>query len=504
SIMTKLSKLNTNKSPGPDKIPNIVLRSSRNIIAPYLCHLYKISIRTNKIPDEWKHASVVPIYKSGDRRKRENYRPVSLTSTVCKVLEQLVLDMLWQYISERCPLSDSQFGFRARRSCSSQLMCYVDELSFALDKGLCADVAYLDLSKAFDKVSHGRLIQKLLDRNIPLTLVKWIQNFLMGRTQAVVLNNSCSTLRNVTSGVPQGSILGPILFLLYSDDVDRIIHSPIRMYKFADDMKLCHIFDPKSATEDSRNHLQKCLNNLSQWCNENCLPLNLNKCSIVHFGSTNPRYSYHVDQRVLTVHSTERDLGVIFDERLNFQSQIDNIVNRARRLAGLMLYSFQSRSEMVILPLYKTMVRPLLEYASVVWNPYLSKQIKKVESVQRYVTKRISGYSLLSYEERMSSLRLPRLSSRREYFDLVEMYKVMNGLTFVDGKRVPSYLRRGTRGHSMRIRPEKFKCNVRKSALFVRAVNQWNTLPSAVVEANSLSLFKCNLRKSLLSQMPIL
>lgn len=503
TVIAKLAMLKLNKSPGPDKIPNVVLKFARNAIAPYLCHLFKISIQSKKLPDEWKYASVVPIHKSGDMLKRENYRPVSLTSTVCKVLEQLVLDRLWHYVAERCPISDNQFGFRSHRSCSSQLISYVDELSYSIDKRLCADVAYLDLSKAFDKVSHSKLIQKLLDRNIPITLVKWIKHFLKGRTQKVVIENHYSNPRKVTSGVPQGSILGPILFLLYSDDVDKTIEGSVKMYKFADDMKICHTFSPKCATKDAHNLLQKCLTNLSIWCNDNCLPLNLTKCSIVHFGLTNPRFTYQIDQHVLASHSTERDLGVIFDERLNFQPHIDNIVNKARRLTGLMLHSFQSRSENVILPLYKTLIRPILEYASVAWNPYLIKQVKQIESVQRYITKRIIGYSLMSYDDRLSALKLPCLSNRREYFDLVEMYKVINGLTFVTSRRNFSFLKRGTRGHSSRIRQEKFKQNVRKSALFIRAVNRWNSLPSTVVEAKNVISFKTSLRKLLFSKQPI-
>jgi hypothetical protein len=167
----------------------------------------------------------------------------------------------------------------------------------------------------------------------------------------VVINQCSSATRSVTSGVPQGSILGPILFLLYTDDVDKQIQEPIKLFKFADDMKLCHIFNKQSISETAHDPLQESLISLHNWCTENCLPLNLSKCSVVHFGSTNPRLNYFIEQQQLVSHSTERDLGVIFDERVTFQPHIDNVVKRARRLAGMMFHSFQSRSAYVILPL---------------------------------------------------------------------------------------------------------------------------------------------------------
>ena len=178
---------------------------------------------------------------------------------------------------------------------------------------------------------------------------------------------------------------------------------------------------------------------------------------------------------------------------MHFQSHVDNVVNRARRLAGLMFHSFQSRSKFVILPIFLTLIRPTLEYASVIWNPYKIKQIKKLEAVQRYVTKRLYGYSQLSYDERLNSLKLPKLSARRQYFDLVEVYKIIHGISFV-GKISYTFLNRRTRGHQWRIKPMKFTRNVRKTALLIRAANSWNLLPASVAEATSLSQFKTRLR----------
>ena len=333
-----------------------------------------------------------------------------------------------------------------------------------------------------------------MQRNLPMVLIRWIICFLTDRSMSVRIQTQNSTPRLVTSGIPQGSILGPLLFLLYTDDVDQILEPSVSMYKFADDMKIYHLYDPKTATSEYKP-LQNCLNKLDSWCTQNHLPLNYNKCCVVHFGRDNKRASYQIGQCVLASRPSERDLGVVIDERLSFQCQVDSVVNRARRLVALMLHAVRSRSVTVIMPLYKSLIRPLLEYACAVWNPHLLKQIKQLESVQRYVTKRITCLSTLPYVERLAALQLPSLSSRRDYFDILEMYKILRGATISDVKFTLSD--RHSRGHALKLRPDKFKSNVRKSALFVRAVNKWNALPPKVVDAVTVSGFKLRLKQHL-------
>jgi ribonucleases P/MRP protein subunit RPP40 len=307
----------------------------------------------------------------------------------------------------------------------------------------------------------------------------------------VRVQSTFSGEREVTSGVPQGSILGPLLFNLYTDDIDTIHSKDLSLYKFADDMKLYNIYDP-TMTSSTQTPLQSGLNNVHTWCVENELPLNLNKCSVVYFGVNNPRVFYNIAGHRLVSKSCERDLGVLFDEHLNFSPHIDQVVRRARRMVGLLLHTFQSRSSAVILSVYKSMIRPLLEYGSVAWNPYLIKHINQLESVQRMVTKRIAGYSSLRYEDRLTSLHLSTLSCRRQYLDLVEIYKVIHGYSFSTIQYL--FLNSNTRGHSFRLREDMFRLNMRKFALFTRAVRLWNSLPSNIVAAKSFGSFKYKLR----------
>ena len=219
------------------------------------------------------------------------------------------------------------------------------------------------------------------------------------------------------------------------------------------------------------------------------------KCCIVQYGRTNPIRRYSINAYELANRTCERDLGVVFDNRLSFQSHIDYITTKARRLVGLMLHSFSSRSASVILPVYKTMIRPILEYASSVWSPYLLKQIKQLKSIQRYVTKRVHGCFSFTYSQRLSALQLSSLLDRRAYFDLLEVYKIING--FSEASVQVNFANSNTRGHSFRLYQCKFKLDIRKFALFVRVSNSWNKLPAEIAETKQLTLFKLRLRRHL-------
>jgi hypothetical protein len=376
-VVAKLKHLNVEKSAGPDGLPNIVLKKTRKVIPPYLVHLFSLSMNSGIVPADWRHAIVIPVYKGGVEQQKENYRPISLTCTTCKVLESIVVDLLWGYVNQRCPLSDAQYGFRANRCCTSQLLGYVDDLTAALDAGLCVDVVYLDFSKAFDKVCHGTLLSKLMARNIPITITRWLCSFLSQRSQSVRINGIVSSEACVTSGVPQGSIVDPLLLLLYSDDINVTVDPGTSVLQFADDIKLYHIFHPRSPDDHSAS-LQSTLGNIHQWSVVNQLPLNSKKCCVLHFGRSNPRNVCRINREPLVARASERDLGIILDEHLTFGEHITGMACKARRLVGYVFHSFRSRNPSVIIPIFNSLIRPILEYASPVWNPYLSEPLNRL------------------------------------------------------------------------------------------------------------------------------
>ena len=333
---------------------------------------------------------------------------------------------------------------------------------------------------------------------MPTVILNWIRSFLSQRTQSVRVGNALSTPKMVTSGVPQGSILGPLLFLLFIDDIDTVIDPNTPISKFADDLKLYYIFSPENSTAtNTLNPLQKSLQSIIEWSERNKLPLNVNKCSTLHFGKKNLKTKYMLSACPLATKTHERDLGIIVDDRLSFDQQVSLAVGKAKRLVGMMLHSFSSRSNKVILPLFRSLIRPTLEYASTVWNSSSVKHTKQLESVQRYATKRIAGLSVLSYADRLEKLNMCTLSARRLYLDLVEMYKVIHCNTYTQCREQVTFVQTSTRGHKYRICKPKSKLKMRTQTFLIRTTNSWNALPADIVNCNSLATFKARLRTHL-------
>jgi hypothetical protein len=254
-----INRLNEKKASGPDQIPISILKKHSTILAPLLTLLFQQSYETGTIPTDWKNANVVPIFKKGDRTKPENYRPVSLTAVISKMMEHIVVSQIMDHLDSQNILHENQHGFRAKRSCESQLIMTADDIAKHLDNKHQVDMAILDFSKAFDKVSHSRLSEKLRYYGIQGNTRQWIDSFLSNRYQQVVVDNSSSNKTPVTSGVPQGSVLGPTLFLIYINDIASSLSSTIRL--FADD---CVLYRPITSIAD-HFHLQKDLDQLVHW-----------------------------------------------------------------------------------------------------------------------------------------------------------------------------------------------------------------------------------------------
>ncbi len=447
------------------------------------------------VPGEWKTANVTPVHKSGRKDDANNYRPISLTSCTCKLMERFVYDWLTDFLNNYAPLHPSQHGFLRSQSCTSQLLEYTNDLTLALNSGSCVDVVYLDFSKAFDKVNHALLISKLAERGVPQQLLTWIQSFL---TQRVVLDAHFSEWTSVDSGVPQGSVLGPLLFNLYVDDLDSALLPPVKVKKFADDTKIYITYTPNTAVASTQT-LQTCLDGLSQWCTKWQMKLNSTKCNVLHFGHHNQCTPYTINGNQLIPTDNIRDLGVTISNTGSVSEHCGKVAAHARKLTGLMLRTFQSRKPSVILPLYKTVIRPTLEYATPVWNPCLAKDIAEIESVQRKITKRISGMSNLSYDERLQRLNLTTLEIRRKYFDLIECYKIVHCLVRSDCHEALTLSTCNTRGFQTKLNCTlpTARINVRKHFFIERVLSLWNALPSEVVTQSTLTEFKVALRNHL-------
>ena len=297
------------------------------------------------------------------------------------------------------------------------------------------------------------------------------------------------------SGIPQGSILGPELFLIFINDLPESIKSPDGAVKlFADDTKLYSVVN--NTTEHAA--LQEDLERLNKWAETWQLPFNKDKCKVVHYGRKNPGYDYRLsrDSPYIVTSSTEKDLGVTFDDQLKFTPHVDQITATANRKMGIIKHTFSSLDPCSFVQLYKSIVRPSLEYCSQVWHPLLKKDYQKVEKVQRRATKSIPSLKHLSYSERLTQLKLPSLTYRRHRADVIQTFKIVKGLEDVESStffRFSSNNR--TRGHKYKVTKNRVKTQRRLHSFSQRSITEWNNLPEDVINSSSLNSFKANLEK---------
>ena len=489
-MLNVLNNLNISKSPGPDQIhPRILKELSKELSKPLLM-LFNKTIQDGVLPKSWKDAEVKPIFKKGRKDLPGNYRPVSLTSILCKIFETFVRDALYDHLIDNSLLSDVQYGFCKKRSTVSQLLVTINEWLSYIDKKIPVDAAYLDFRKAFDSVPHQRLLSKLHGYGIRGKTYDWISSFLSERHQYVNINNNLSNRVPVTSGVPQGSVLGPVLFIYYINDLPDAVKCLLKL--FADDSKA---YMP-ILTASQHQILQESINNLVHWSDKWLIKFNSDKCKILHLGSNNPKHNYYIKNNnihtILKETILERDLGVNIDPNLTFDKHITNIIKSARKMSGLLLRTITYKSPIILIPLYKSMVRTPMEHAGVVWAPYKRKHIDNIEKIQRHFTKYMFGMNKLTYHERLTKLKLPSLEFRRFRGDLIEAYKIIHHLydplttktlLTLDSQSI-------TRSNGLKIK--KNRVNHKQYQMFFtnRIQTHWNKLPRHIVNAKSLNQFK--------------
>jgi hypothetical protein len=320
--------------------------------------------------------------------------------------------------------SVDQHGFLPNKSCITQLLIIIEHWTKIIDEGYCIDNIYLDFSKAFDSVPHERLLLKLRILGLSELTIKWFTSFLGNRTQRVCIEGEYSNWVKVTSGVRQGRVLGPILFLIYINDLPDAVNSFVK--NFADDTKL---YNTANSDEDCEK-LQNSINDTSVWANLWQLPFNADKCKVIHFGRNNPETNYTIPNssgtvQNLTTIDEEKDLGVFFDKKLTFNNHINHCVKKANQMLGLIKRNFTALDPYSFTQLYKALVRSHLEYGNVIWRPHYRKDILKLEKIQKRATKCIKSISHLTYEERLKFLKLPTLEYRRARGDMIQTYKII-------------------------------------------------------------------------------
>jgi hypothetical protein len=489
AVEEKLKKLNPSKSSGPDGLHPRILWELREEISGPLAAVMQKSLEEGHLPQAWKDAHVSPIFKKGKRNLTNNYRPVSLTSVVCKTLESIIRDHVMEHIEENKLLTNYQHGFVSGRSCSTQLLACLDRWTEILDSGSVMDAVYLDFSKAFDSVPHHRLCTKLEAYGIQGSILTWLTSFLANRRQKVVVNGRESKWENVLSGVPQGSVIGPILFIIFINDMPEAVNSFIQM--FADDAKLF----AETASVEQRTQLQEDLNALLEWSRRWQLVFNAKKCKVMHLGRDNIRQKYSMQEEELEVINCEKDLGVWVDDELKFDEHTEIQSKKANRILGLIRRTFSYIDKDSFCVLYKSLVRVHLEYANAVTYPQYERDAKLLENVQRRATKLVPSIRELDYVDRLKALKLPSLLYRRQRGDMIEAYKFTHGLYQVNPSPLHLDTNNVTRGHSYKLKKSRSSKAVRQKFFSQRIVNSWNSLPEPVVDSPTVNTFKNRLDK---------
>lgn len=474
-ICDKLKRLDTSKRAGPDGVPPIMLKNCATSLAFPLRQLFQRSMDGGLFPAAWKLSFLLPIFKSGDKCDIENYRGISILSAIPKLFESILTDEIFTTYSRY--INSVQHGFYRGRSTATNLAVYQNFLVTSVEQGHQVDSIYTDLSKAFDSVNHRLLLKKLSEIGVIGDYLRWIQSYLGDRRQRVDVSGTLSSEVMVTSGVPQGSHLGPVLFLLFINDVTSCFSSS-HVLLYADDLKFYN------RVSVDHNQLQDDLDRFVSWCSLNHLKINVPKCKSISFHRCDNQIvrNYTINNQLLTSVDSFNDLGVVFQKDLSFNLHVESVAVRGFRMLGFIKRNSKHIMDTkAVCCLYYSLVRSTLEYCSTIWTPKYTIHKSRLEAIQNKFTK----YLLykhhfpsdgLTYETRLMLCGLKSLEHRRREAMFVFLYKLCNGMidcdTLLGLLRLKVPLRR-TRQHKL-FYEGQHRTNYGETAFIDRLVVNYN------------------------------
>ena len=516
TVFNFLKMVKPKKAPGPDGISGYILKHCASSLSYPLTLLFNLSYSTGNLPQDWKNANVVPIHKKGKKDDVQNYRPVSLTSLVIKILEKCIRDLIYEKCKDK--ISPHQHGFLPSRSCNTQMLLYTDFLAININNKLQTDIVYFDFSNAFGSVSHDVILEKLkYNFNIDGFLLRFLTNYLQDRKQSVTINNEFSSPSHVKSGVPQGSILGPLLFVLFINDIDHNINKDSNIWLYADDMKLAR----KIITLEDHQKLQDDVDSLFQWSIKNKMKFHPKKCKVLTstLKKSPSDFAYHMCGVSLEKSKMEKDLGIIVSGNLGWNKHQNFVVAKASQKLGLLRRSCSfSKAIQNRKILYLAIVRSQFEHCSQIWRPTNNTQLSKFQTVQKRAVKWILGedfhhYSREEYLCKLKDLDLLPMTLKFDLNDLVLFHNIIYEYSII---HMPDYLikkdhtnqvnnryfTRQTRNFNSSDRL-KFKSTIVPrvdafaNSFFHRTYLKWNKLPQAIREIEHTNLFKSKLKEHL-------
>ena len=505
SVYKILKDLDVSKANGPDNVSNRLLKETAPSISYSLARLFNISLQRGEFPKLWKLAHVVPVHKKESTQDPLNYRPVSLLSCISKIFEKLVFNHVYQYLDHFHLLSPKQSGFRPGDSTVNQLCFITHRIYESLQNGKEVRAVFIDLSRAFDKVSHPHLLYKLKTFGIGGSLLKWLNSYLCERSQRVVINGQCSSVKQITAGVPQGSVLGPLLFLLYINDIADNLQSNVSLY--ADDTSVYEEVDDCDACAE---RLNGDLETINSWAKRWAVTINPTKTKSVTFSrkQSNTRHPPLIlDGIVVQEVKTHKHLGLLLSENLNWSNHIDMLLVKASKKLNMLKGLKYKLDRRTLEILYLAHVRPILEYCDVIFDNCSILLSEKLESLQRDAARIVTGCKKGTSHNKLD-LEVPwvSLETRRIHHRLSLYYKIVNNKT-------PQYLRSlltklNSEQHPYQTRqsqnfvPYTENCNYFSKSFFPAALKAWNNLPISVRSIPTLNSFKSNLSKTVVKKVP--
>ena len=494
-VMNIVNCLKNKSSSGVDDIPVTILKSSIFHIAKPLAAIINCSLSTGVFPDTLKIARVTPIFKDGEKELFQNYRPISVLPSFSKIFERVVFNRLISYLDSNKIICNNQYGFRKNHSTYMSLIDIYDKISMAIDKSEFSIGIFIDLSKAFDTLNHSILLKKLEHYGIRGIALKWFNSYLSNRKQCVTLNGVTSSLKLITHGVPQGSILGPLLFILYINDIVNcsdlllfiLFADDTNLFCSSDDIwKLMHIVNSELA-------------NISNWFRANKLSLNTKKTNFILFGSkqipnTGDKFSVSIDGYVLQQVEFTKFLGIFIDEKLNWKKHIEHIAIKISKGLGALGRVRNILPQKALLMLYNTMIYPYLTYCNIVWGTASASTLQRLVVLQNRAVRLITRSKFRSScNPLFVYLNILKLSDINKFQIALFMFKMkchllplscLQYVTVVNTQR--SYITRQSNYFSM----VGYRTVLRENSISIQGPRLWNSLPKSIQDIHNIAIFK--------------
>ncbi len=489
-IVKAIDELSATSAPGPDGVPAELLIKCKMSLSTPIQMIWRNSLDCGCVPNMLKQAEITPIHKGGSKALPKNYRPISLTSHITKIFERVIRKHIVKYLEDNGYMNSSQHGFRSGRSCLSQLLEHYKHILDAIEYNTNIDVIYLDFAKAFDKVDHGILAHKLRKLGITGKLGQWIHSFLTNRTQQVKVHNTLSSLVNVLSSVPQGIVLGPILFLVLISDINIGVDINTHVSSFADDTRVSRI----TQNDSDVDQLQCDLNEIYKWQKVNNMEFNSAKFELLRYGNNteikNTTHYKSPQNDTIQAKCKTRDLGIMVNNSATFTDHIEKVCSKCTQLCGWVYRTFISRDVNTMKMLWTSFIQPQLDYCSQLWAPHKQCHIQQLEGIQRTYTSRIPSISHLNYWERLSYLNMTSVQRRMERYRIIYVWKSLENYVPNFGVTAYTNIRKGRlcKLIPLNTRSPQYAQTIKENSIFIKGPQLFNRMPQEIRDLTRCSV----------------